>query len=445
MDVILAIITLIFGLGLLVFIHELGHFLMAKLTGTKVEQFSIGFPPKIVGFKYGDTEYTIGATPIGGFVKIAGMVHEADGSDSDVKSENDFSSKNTVQKSIILLGGVLFNIITAVLIFAYFNYRDGDVDFKTTFIQTIPHHSVLKEYIPEENIRLVSINDDQLHTAKDVSDAFTEHLFTELTISYLTESNQLKTVVVPDNIPFKDLHIFGLDGYFESRIVVDSVLSETEAHRMGLLKKDTIFSINGYEVKSYNGLKGILNKYAMDSATVIVNRGSEKVELHAFLRPDKENDVKLGFGAGIKIDRDYIKSITIRKPYTLFESLHLGLNRSVQLFTLQIQSLFQIMKGNIPIRESLGGPVAIANEFIKTVGNLDAFLIKIAFFSMALAFFNLLPLPVFDGGSLLIVLVEGIRGKELEVETKLKIQRVGFMFILLLMIFVFTNDISRLF
>ena len=445
MDVILGIVTLIFGLGILVFIHELGHFLMAKLTGTRVEQFSIGFPPKIVGFKYGDTEYTIGATPIGGFVKIAGMVHEADGSDSDVKSEHDFSSKNTFQKSLILLGGVLFNILTAVLIFSYFNYRNGEVDFKTTFIQTIPHHSILKEYIPEENIRLSSLNGEKLESLRDIQRSFEDNLFTELKIEYYTENGQLKQVIVPENIPFQELHIFGIDGYFESQIVVDSVLKDTEAEKIGLQKKDTIFSVNGYQVKSYNGLKGILNEYANDSAAVVVKRDQEKVTLNAYLRPDKEKDVKLGFRAGLKIDRDYVKSITTRRPYGFFESIGLGFERSIQLFVLQTQSLIQIMKGNIPIRESLGGPVAIANEFIKTAGNLDDFLIKIAFFSMALAFFNLLPLPVFDGGSLLIVLVEGIRGRELELETKLKIQRVGFMFILLLMIFVFTNDISRLF
>lgn len=446
MDTILAIITLVFGLGLLVFIHELGHFLMAKLTGTKVEQFSIGFPPTIVGFKYGETEYTIGATPIGGFVKIAGMVHEADGSDSIVKSENDFSSKNTFQKSLILLGGVLFNILTAVLIFSYFNYRDGDVDFDTTYIQTIPHHSVLKEYIPEENIRLASINGTKLKTTKDVIEAFQNNLFTELNISYYTEDNELKTVRIPENIPVKELHIFNINGFFKSKIFAASVVAGTEAERIGMQDNDTIYTVNGYEVKSFFGLKGILNKYANDSATVVVNRAGELITLNtAYLRPDKEDDVKLGFAAGIKTDSRYITSVTLRREYGLSESIGLGFQRSIQLFALQIESLVQILKGNVPVRESLGGPVAIANEFIKTVGNLDAFLFKIAIFSMALAFFNLLPLPVFDGGSLLIVLIEGIRGRELELETKLKIQRAGFMFILLLMIFVFTNDISRLF
>ncbi|MCB0280673.1 MAG: site-2 protease family protein, partial [Calditrichaeota bacterium] len=140
MDFLSTAFTLILGLGLLVFLHELGHFVMAKLTGTKVEQFSIGFPPKLVGVKIGDTEYTIGAVPIGGFVKVAGMIQEA--SDVEIShAENNFTQKNTFQKSLILLGGVLFNILTAILIFTYFNLRDGDVKIMTTSIQTIPQNN----------------------------------------------------------------------------------------------------------------------------------------------------------------------------------------------------------------------------------------------------------------------------------------------------------------
>jgi len=196
MDILTNIFGFILGLGILVFIHELGHFLMARLCGVRVEQFSIGFPPRIWSKKIGDTEYCISALPIGGYVKMAGMLDE--NMDASVTGAPDeFMSKNTFQKSLILLGGVLFNFITAVLIFFYFNVSLGENKIVYNQVQTVPHHSPLKPFIPEDDITLLSIRGEEIETVSSFFNILFSHLGEEIPFSYRRSDGSVVQKTLP--------------------------------------------------------------------------------------------------------------------------------------------------------------------------------------------------------------------------------------------------------
>ncbi|MCB0279368.1 MAG: site-2 protease family protein, partial [Calditrichaeota bacterium] len=289
------------------------------------------------------------------------------------------------------------------------------------------------------------INDTEVRSINDFLEMVRDHIGETFQITYRLENGTIKKTVIPETLPVSKQLFFPIDGIFASKIYVRRIAPNTLAEQIQLQKNDTITHINHYPINSFNGLIGALNSNVDKTVDIDIKRGLDSLTLQAHLLANKDDEVKLGFYPGFTVDTTWFKTLVKVEDLSFSAALQDGLLKSYAAFAIQLKGLIMMVKGDLSVSENLGGPVAIANEFSKTVGNLDAFLSLVAVMSLALAFFNLLPLPVFDGGSLVIVLLEGIRGRELETETKLKIQRVGFLFIIMLMIFVFTNDISRLF
>lgn len=447
MDVLSSILGFVVGIGILVFVHELGHFLMAKLTGVRVEKFSIGFPPKLFSFKYGETEYTIGATPLGGYVKMAGMIDEHL-DDHITGSPDEFTSKNTFQKSLILLGGVLFNFFFAVLIFFSLNIYLGTTKILNDEIQSIHPKSPLKKYIPEDHIKILTVAGKDIVYYNDINKIIMNHLGDSYTITYQTASSEIKEAHIPENFKLSS-ELFSYMDFrytYRSKVYIDSVLPNSIAAEIGLAKNDTMISLAGEEISSFSKLESLKEKEKNKQTNLVFKRASQLDTASILLKANDEGRVMIGFASKTAFpNREWIQSKFVTLDYTFGSALSASFKESVNSIALNLKSIRSIFRGDLDVRKSVGGPIAMADILGKSIGNIQLFLRMVAMISIMLAFMNVLPIPGLDGGHLLIVLIEGIRGKPLELETKMKVQKAGFALLFTLMIFVITNDISRYF
>jgi regulator of sigma E protease len=446
MDYIIGILAFIVGFGILVFVHELGHFLMARMNGVRVDEFSIGFPPVVFSKKIGETEYKIGAIPFGGYVKMAGVIDE--NLDKNITgAEDEFVSKNAFQKASILLGGVLFNYITAFLIFFYFGTKYGENKILYKDVQTIPHHSPFKKYIPEENISLISIAGQEVQSVSEFFDIYLQNMGETLPIEYQLENGSRVKKLIPENMKVNKFLMFDELSAVRGKVFLNSVAENSPASRAGLFAGDTILTMQNEKIASINGLKGILHTHPNDSISITYKRGNETKSTKAFVISDTDGFVKLGvYPWTTTIDSNWIVNHRHHLELSTSEAFIDAFGKTKDQFVMLVKQFSLIFNGTISPKESLGGPIAIAKIFKDSASHsIDRFLRTIAIFSLILAFFNVLPIPALDGGHLLIVIIEGIRRKELSLETKIRIQKIGFTIVVMLMIFTFWLDLSRIF
>jgi regulator of sigma E protease len=446
MTVLIAILAFVIGIGILVFVHEFGHFIMARLCGVRVEKFSIGFPPKIFSFKIGETEYTLGAIPLGGYVKMAGAIDESlDGEITGAKDE--FQSKNAWQKSLILIGGVVFNILLAIALFTFLNFKFGDKEIEYTSIQTLHPQSFIKTFIPESNFKITKINNEPIRFYGQIFEKMSAHMGQSYSITYVLENGQEKTVFMPENLVLdkefaSQMNIFST---IRTTIFVDSVTPNSLAVEIGLQAGDSIRSLGDYQVRSYNELEVAKYRQVNKTIPLIIERNGILDTLSANLKADLDGKVAFGFKPGFNIDEKWFKSLIVEVDYTFTKAVSKATEESFSNVVAQINGFKMMFRGDLDPRKSLGGPIAIGQLLGEAFGQMDIYFRMVAAISMMLAFMNILPIPGLDGGQLLVVIIEGVRGKELAVNTKMTIQKIGIAFLLILMVFVISNDIGRLF
>lgn len=428
------------ALLILVFFHELGHFLAAKLFGMRVERFSIGFPPRIFGIKKGETDYCIGATPLGGYVKISGMIDES--MDDDYLDEEpkpwEFRSKPVWQRIVVITAGVIFNMILAVIIYAGMTYSMGETKIKLESVDGIyvAEGSLADKAGFQTGDRLVGVNGEKVAYFNDL---FTPEVMTSSTLNYTVMRNgEEATVTVADSM----LNEIGKEGLINLTNAMPSHISRVEpgspAEKAGLEGGDVITTINNQEVRFWPQAVRLIST-AEDSVSLTVNRGGETLAYS--IMPDANS--KLGIYAP---DPDSLFEID-RFEYGLFESLNIGVERSNATTTGIIQGFSKMFSGDIAVRESLGGPVAIANVTKQATdrGGWIGFWNITAFLSVTLAIMNILPIPVLDGGHLMFLIYEGVTRREPSPKVRMWLQQIGFLLIIALFIFVTFNDILRQF
>jgi len=432
----------IFALALLilVFFHELGHFLAAKLFGMRVERFSLGFPPRVWGFEKGGTDYCIGATPLGGYVKISGMIDES--MDTDHLDEEpkpwEYRSKPVWQRMIVITAGVIFNMILAVLIFGGIAFTSGETK--------IANESVSGIYVAENTLahdigfrtgdRITGVNNQNVSFFNEL---FSPAQLTESDVTYTVMRNGSEvTVALPDSA----LDRINKEGFISLANALPSKVSRVEegtpADEAGLQGGDLITSINGEPVNYWLQLTQIIQS-SKDSVNLTVDRSGESLQYSVALSsnntigiyapdPNEEFDVQ-------------------RFKYGMFESFGVGVQRTEEVFTGIIQGFEKMFAGSISVRDNLGGPVAIASitKDATERGGMIGFWNITALLSVTLAIMNILPIPVLDGGHLMFLIYEGITRKEPSPKVRMALQQIGFLLIIALFIFVTFNDILRQF
>lgn len=433
----------IFALALLilVFFHELGHFLAAKFFGMRVERFSLGFPPRIWGFKKGDTDYCIGATPLGGYVKISGMIDESmetDHLDEEPKPW-EFRSKPVWQRIIVITAGVIFNMLLAGVIYAGLAFTEGDTK--------VPLENVEGIYVAEGSLaeqigfrtgdRFLSVNGEEVAYFQELVSP------TQLTRSdvYYTvlRNGEQTTVALPDSV----LNDLGSEGFISLQNAmpsdVRSVQEGSPADTAGLMADDRITAVNGEPIGYWVELVEAIEANAGDTLTLGVDRSGKSLTFR--LLPREDNTI------GIASDLPTEVFGVQRFEYGLGESFQVGVERTSETFTGIVQGFARLFSGDISVRENLGGPVAIANVTREAtdMGGAVGFWNITAFLSVTLAIMNILPIPVLDGGHLMFLLYEGITRREPSARVRMILQQIGFIIIIALFIYVTFNDILRQF
>lgn len=429
------------ALLILVFFHELGHFLAAKFFGMRVERFSLGFPPRIWGFKKGDTDYCVGATPLGGYVKISGMIDES--MDTDHLEEEpkpwEFRSKPVWQRIVVITAGVIFNMILAVLIYAGLALTAGEtkVELDSVGELYVADSSLARQIGFRSGDRMLRVNGEDVPYFSDLV-APTQLTRSKVTYTVLRGGEEV-TITLPDSA----LNEFSRQGFISLGNAIPSRVRQVQegspADSAGLRAGDRIVALNGDSVSYWTQLVEGIRTNEADTLSLLVSRGDETLSFNLQPRADRT----IGIASP---SPDEIFEVR-RFRYGFFESMQVGGQKTAATFTGIIQGFTKLFSGDISVSENLGGPVAIANVTREAteVGGMIGFLNITAFLSITLAIMNILPIPVLDGGHLMFLFYEGITRREPSARVRMILQQIGFVLIIALFIYVTFNDILRQF
>lgn len=457
MEILNNLFYFIIVIGVLVIFHEFGHFIAARLSGIRVDVFSIGMGPrlfgynKVNGFTFGKLpkkfelngfcDYRVCLFPIGGYVKIAGMIDESlDKSFLETPpQEYEFRSKGTLTKLFVISAGVIMNFILAVLLFSIISYSEGKVVWKTTRIGYVQKNSLAENIGLQQGDKILSIDSKPVADWNEVLTRLSLEKFgSTKTLAILRNFDTIKLRVDGNQVVkaiAKGISNLGLTP--EKFVVyVRDVETLAPAGKVGLKPGDTILAVNDEQIDAFDELTYLLSQNKSKPVLLRWKRGN--TILSDSVTPT--NQGKLGFYPGFHFagQKDTIY-------YGVFEALSNGLSETWRASQLFVSSVVQIFKGNISSRESLGGPIAIAKSASQQANlGIIYFLNFIALLSITLAIINILPIPALDGGHFLIILLEGLLRRELPLKAKLVIQNIGIGIIVLLMIYVVFNDITRL-
>jgi len=424
-------------LGVLVFVHELGHFLAAKLFGMRVERFSIGFPPRAFGKQIGETDYCVSWIPIGGYVKIAGMIDESFDTEF-LQSEPqpwEFRAKPLWQKVIVLSAGVTMNILLAIVIFWGINVVQGKTVRDTTRIGFVQEGSAGAAAGIQVGDSILAINGAAVTTWEDLlGDVFIESMSGDVALSVLRNGQPVSLVIPKGSLPETDPGALGISPA-KPGIRVTSVESGNPADSVGIRPGDVIVRLAGEPISSDSTMIRIVRAHAMVPLAVEWKRGDTLMS--ATVVPTAQGRIGIGF--------DPLFGLSVRRvQYSFFGALPQAVKDVVNYTALTVEQIWNVITRKTEFSQSVGGPIRIAQLATQTAElGILPFLWFMAVLSISLAFLNILPFPALDGGHILILLIEGVIGRELPVKVKLGVQRAGFFLLIAFMVFVLYNDIMK--
>lgn len=445
MEILIKALQLLMSLSILVVLHELGHFIPAKLFKTKVEKFYLFFDPwfSIVKKKIGDTEYGIGWLPLGGYVKISGMIDESMDKEQMEKPAEpwEFRSKPAWQRLIIMLGGVTVNLLLGIFIYSMTLYVYGD------------------KYLPNENLNdgvwcvsemandLGFKNGDKFLLADgETIGRFSEVLEKIILSKVITVEREGLSVDIEMPVDVIDQFLKNKNQLlFYPRIptMVSAVEKNSNAEKAGLMKKDLLKEINGFNIKYFDQFSKELDSLKGEKISLLVNRDGKDLMLNATVG----SNGKLGFmPANFSIDQlEGLGYYNLESSnYTFLGSFPAGYNKAFKKLGSYIDQFALILKPSSGAYKGMGGFGAIGSMFPPS-WDWEIFWNLTAFLSLMLAFMNILPIPALDGGHVVFLVYEMIVGKPAPEKIMEYAQTVGMLLLLSLLIFANGNDILKLF
>ena len=428
------VLSFIIVLGVLVLVHELGHFLVAKFLGVGVERFSIGYPPKMFGFRRGETEYCVSWIPLGGYVKMFG---EAPGEEE--KHTDDpkmFNGRPPLQRAGIILAGPLMNLVLAFVLMPVV-FMIG-MQIPVAMEQPVEIGWVLPDS-PADNAglqkgdRVVRFEDRDTKTWSEFL-VFSSDLYgKEVPLDVLRNGEKISVV-----LDARSLKKGGHLGFMPPMDpVIGSLAPGYPAEEAGLLKGDRIVSVGGLPVSDWNEMALIIHNSPDKPITLQFERGGKALSVKVTPRNDPDSGRGL---VGISPETE-----TELRKFPLTEAIAKGFERNVQLLGMTFAFVGDLLTFKASIK-MLGGPIMIfqvTGEAART--GLSEFIAFMAFLSLQLGILNLFPIPVLDGGHIFFLLVEGVIGRPVEPQYREMAQRVGFLLLILLILVVSYNDIARIF
>jgi regulator of sigma E protease len=434
MDALVMAGQLILAISILVILHEFGHYLAARAFGIKVEKFYLFFDAwgfKLFSFKRGDTEWGIGWLPLGGYVKIAGMIDESMDKEAMKAPAQpwEFRSKPAWQRLIVMVGGVVVNIIAGVIIFAMISYTYGDKFMKNDSLKAgIVPSELAKEYGFKTGDKLVAVNGVAIDHFEDALQV--KHILSEGVVYDVNRNDSMVKVNLPDDFVKKFSE--NKADFFKPRMqfFVGTVGEKSNAQKAGLQKDDVIEMVDSIKVTYLDEFQTYLKEKKCKDVALTVNRGGNIINLNCTV----DACATIGIGVDSK-DFEY-EDVT----YGFFASFPLGIKKAGENIDAQIKGWGKIFKGDIAVNKAVQGPIGIAKFFGSEV-IWKRFWMFTALISLGLAFMNILPIPALDGGHVLFLIFEIIIGKPLSESFLEKAQYAGMLILLTLMVLIFGNDI----
>ncbi len=433
MGVIIMAGQLILALSILVGLHELGHLVAAKAFGMRVEKYSIGFPPKIWGFQYGETEYSLGAIPLGGFVKISGMIDES----LDTKQLNEepepweFRAKPAWQRLIVMLGGIIVNVITGMIIFIALTFFVGENYISKDEVNKhgIVAYPLGKEIGFETGDKILKVNGEDFERFSKITSP--EVLLSDNGSYTIERAGKQMEIKIPKE--FLDKFTDNREGYISYRFEfeVGRIGKDTPAEKSDLKVGDKIIAYNGQSFKYFDELRELLMSSKETTVNLKVIRDGEELNIVSGVTEDRT----IGFNPSALIETSHV-------DFSFGESLTRGSGRAFEVVWTNIKAFKKIFKGEVSASKSLSGPIGIARIFGNDFDWAKFWSIT-GLLSMVLAFMNLLPIPALDGGHVVFLTYEIVSGKKPSDKFLENAQKVGMILLLGLMVFAFGNDIYK--
>lgn len=428
---------LILGLSILIVLHELGHFLAARAFGIKVEKFYLFFDAwgvKLFKFNYKGCEYGIGWLPLGGYVKIAGMIDESMDTEQmeGPPQPHEFRSKPAWQRLIVMLGGIFVNIILGIFIFWMLTFKYGETFISNDkLVQGVVPGSIGKAIGILPGDRITEIDGEKVVRFNELLSSKVLMGGVDLTVE---RNGTIEHIAVPGDI-LNEVADHGGGEFVQERVylhAIDKVEKGGAADQAGLVKGDSILQLAGKPVVYFDEFQNALAEHKNKELDVLVNRNGEEVNLQVKV---PESGV-----LGVSVPKD-LPFETVQ--YGFLQSLPIGASKAWGSLIDNAKGLGKVATGEVKATKALSGPVGIAEMFGAEV-NWVRFWTLVGLLSMALALMNLLPIPGLDGGHTLFLLIEMVQGKPMSDKFMEKAQLVGFVIIVALMVFVMGNDILKL-
>jgi regulator of sigma E protease len=453
----LTLVALIVVLGVLIFVHELGHFLAAKWAGIWVHRFSIGIGNPIPGasFRRGETEYALSWLPIGGYVKMASREEEATSAAlegqaagetpiAEVPPDRVFEAKPIWKRMIVLLAGVTFNAIFAWLTFTVLAVRNGRAVNPVTTVGHVDTSMVPAgaEMLTTLRVgdRIVSVGGRPVDSWTDIESAL-QSTSGEVVDIALADGRTLSVPVHPDAVEDRLKLGAVLSPY--TAAVVGKVLPNRPAVNAGMQAGDTIVAVDGRPVDQWADVLSVIESSPGRPLALGVGRATGRTTITITPDSTSEPDSTGPRWVG-KIGVEVFRGTRFEKYPSVLAAVGAGFQATVDASTTVVRTVRGLLSGRVS-RNTVGGPLAIgqmAGEQARR--GLDPFLAFMGLMSINLAVLNLLPIPILDGGQFLFLVGEAILGRPLPLKLRERLTLVGLVLIVMLMVFAFWNDIARL-
>ncbi len=454
-DTLLTIFFGVFGLGIIVFVHELGHFLAAKLCKIEVETFSLGWGKKLVGFKYKGTNYQISRIPIGGYCKMKGeyLKEQLDDEAEEKlrKEKHTFMGASPWKRAFVALAGPLSNLIFAAFIFSIINIIGFNITSpgnKIILLSDYPDLFTAEDYSEspatifglKTGDRIISIDDKETESFWHIGEIISNNPDKELTFNIIRHGLEMSFIIIPANLNGKGK--IGISTWIEP--IIGTLEPASFASLAGLQPEDRILAVNGQEIDHSIALNQIL--WSMENLKEIiftVQRNNEILEKSLPLEYNSNGIPILGFS---------FAEVTYKSFHlNFFESIQKAVQETIittQSFIYGLIELFSFKAKNV--EDTVAGPVRIitlvgentTKSFKTGIGEGFHFFFKIiSIISIIIALTNLLPIPALDGGTIVISIFEQVRRKPLKLKSIFRFQVIGFSFIALLIVVALFSDI----
>lgn len=444
-DILIAILAVLFVFGIAINIHEFGHFIVGKMLGMRIDAYSFfGIGKMIWKFRRGHTDYGIAMFPIGAYVKFYGdegtsALEGGSSTDTNVPKEEMFEFRPRWQKFLVMLGGPFMNIILALAIPLGMAFIYGVPSNPPPIVAVIKAGGAAEKAGVKVGDRVVAFEGVENPSWSGIEkDAL---LIPEKEVPITVERNgqRVNLNIAPTKITEKGQSVGFLDMDVDAGVFIGTVEPNSPAQEAGMQPVDRILSINGEKVASSQAIKDLVQKYKENPIKITVERQGQIVDLTASVRKLSDGTERLG-----------IRFEAPLEPATLGTAINHAFQSNWDILRMTAKALGQVGTGERSARDSVSGPIGIVQTIaqIATTANFSSLLFLLGLISLNLGIMNLLPIPMLDGGQIVLLGIEKVMswfGKTLSMGLKEKINLTGFAILMLLMVFTTFNDISRFF